>query len=288
LWIFLAKNVRDAKTRSEAAMTVIEGSRISFTQRIAEYWHYPTLLYLLTLRDITLRYRQTALGVLWAIVQPIFPMLIFTVLFARVLRPETGAVPYSVFALAGLAPWTFFANAINTSSGTFVTHQNLLNKIYFPRAILPGAAVAACLPDLLVALSFLFGLVLWRGYRPTSEWLLLPVVTLVATGLAMAVGLGAASLIAIYRDIKYLFPFLVQLWMYATPVIYPAKLLPQRLRWCLGLNPMAGVVEAFRYCLFGTPPDWNLLALSALSGACIVIAAALLFHRMEVDMAERV
>jgi lipopolysaccharide transport system permease protein len=269
-------------------MTVIEGTRISFTQRIAEYWHYPTLLYLLTLRDIMLRYRQTALGVVWAIVQPILPMLIFTVLFARVLRPETGAVPYSVFALAGLAPWTFFANAINTSSSTFVSNQNLLNKIYFPRAILPGAAVAACLPDLLVGLSFLFGLALWRGYRPTSEWLLLPVITLIATVLAMAVGLGAASLIAIYRDMKHLFPFLVQLWMYATPVVYPAKLLPHKIRWCLGLNPMAGVVEGFRYCLFGTAPDWHLLALSGLSGTCIVIAAALLFHRMEVDLAERV
>src|SRR4029077_14381882 len=139
-------------------MTVIQGSRISLWHRIAEYRHYPTLFFFLTLRDIMLRYRQTALGIVWAMVQPILPMVIFTVVFARVLRPETGGVPYSIFALAGLAPWTFFANAISASRLTFVTNHNLLNKIYFPRAILPGAAVAACLVDWLVAGVFLVGL----------------------------------------------------------------------------------------------------------------------------------
>jgi homopolymeric O-antigen transport system permease protein len=270
------------------AMTVIEGSRTSLSGSVAEYRHYPTLFLFLTLRDITLRYRQTALGVVWAVVQPILPMVIFTVVFARVLRPQTGNVPYSLFALAGLAPWTFFANAISAASMTFVTNHNLLNKIYFPRAILPGAAVAACVLDWLIAGVFLFALLFWRGYWPTTEWLWLPVITLVTTGLAMAVGLAAASMIAIYRDTKQLFPFLVQLWMYATPVVYPAKMLPHKIRWCIGLNPMAGVVEAFRSCLFGTPVDRNLLALSGLTAVCILVAAVLLFHRMEADMAERV
>jgi len=269
-------------------MTVIEGHRISLSQRIAEYRHYPTLFLFLTLRDITLRYRQTALGIVWAVVQPIIPMLIFTVVFGRVLRPETGAVPYWMFALAGLAPWMFFANSINAASLTFASNHNLLNKIYFPRAILPGAAVAACFLDWLVSGVFLLGALLWRGYKPTAEWLLLPVIGILTAGLAMAVGLAAASLIALYRDAKYLFPFAVQLWMYATPVVYPANMLPRKIRWCIGLNPMSGAVEGFRSCLFGTPVDWNTVALSGLTAAGIFLAAALLFHQMEADLAERV
>jgi lipopolysaccharide transport system permease protein len=269
-------------------MTVIEGSRTSLSQRIAEYRHYPTLFLFFTLRDVMLRYRQTALGIVWAVVQPILPMAIFTLVFARVLRPETGGVPYSVFALVGLAPWTFFANAITASSLTFVTNHNLLNKTYFPRAILPSAAVAACLIDWLIAGVFLFGLLFWKGYRPTPEWLLLPLFVLITAVLAMAVGLAGASLIAVYRDMKYAFPFLVQVWMYATPVVYPASMVSPKVRWLIGFNPMAGVVEGFRSCLFGTPADWHLLAQSSISAAGIFITAALLFHHMEADLAERV
>jgi lipopolysaccharide transport system permease protein len=269
-------------------MTIIDRSGISLLQKIAEYRQYRTLFLFLTLRDITLRYRQTLLGVLWAVLQPILPMLIFTLVFARVLRPETGSVPYSLFALSGLVPWMFFANAINTAGTTFATNHNLLNKVYFPRAILPGAAVAAAVVDLAVGEVFLLGMLLWRGYRPTVEWLWLPVIALVTAGLALAVGLALASLMALYRDIKHVFPFLVQLWMYATPVVYPIKLVPARFRWAIDLNPMTGLVEAGRNCWFGTPVNWTMLAMSGLSAVLLCGAAALLFHHLETDLAERV
>src|ERR1700683_2987612 len=146
----------------------------------------------------------------------------------------------------------FCANAINPAGSTFAANHNLLNKVYFPRAILPGAAVAAAVVDLIAGEVFLLGLVLWRGYRPTVEWLWLPVIALVTAGLALAVGLALASLMALYRDVKHVLPFLVQLWMYATPVLYPAKLLPQKYHWIIALNPMTAVVEAFRSCFFCT------------------------------------
>jgi lipopolysaccharide transport system permease protein len=277
--------IRDSTAHT---MTVIDQSGISLARKIAEYRQYRTLFVFLALRDITLRYRQTLLGVVWAVLQPILPMLIFTVIFARVLRPETGPVPYSLFALSGLVPWMFFASAINAAGQTFATNHNLLNKVYFPRAILPGAAVAACVVDLLVGEVFLLGMLLWRGFRPSVEWLWLPVIALVTAGLALAVGLALASLMALYRDVKHVTPFLVQLWMYATPVVYPVTLLSPRFRWAVDLNPMAGVVEAGRACLFGTPVDWTLLAMSAFSGVLIATAAALLFHHLETDLAERV
>lgn len=285
----IGDSVLDSPPRSSLeALTVIDASGASLARKIGEYRQYRTLFLFLTLRDIMLRYRQTVLGVLWAVLQPILPMIIFTAVFARVFRPETGGVPYSLFALAGLAPWTFFANAIMASGSTFVSNHNLLNKVYFPRAILPAASVAAYLIDWLVMGVFLVGLVLWRGYRPTSEWLIMPLIAVLTAILAMAVGLALASLMAMYRDVKHVLPFVVQLWMYATPIIYPPKLVPQRFRWAMALNPMTAVVESFRSCLFGTPVDWNLMAMSGLSAVLICVVAALLFHRLEADLAERV
>jgi lipopolysaccharide transport system permease protein len=277
-----------ARQPSSDGRTVIDAFGTSLAGKIGEYRRYRTLFFFLTARDVMLRYRQTVLGVLWAVLQPILPMVIFTVIFSRVLRPETGGVPYSVFALAGLAPWTFFANAITASGTTFINSHNLLNKVYFPRAILPAAAVAACLIDWVVVAVFLLGLVLWSGYRPTTEWLFLPLLAAITTTLAMAVGLALASLMAMYRDVKHVLPFLVQIWMYATPVLYPAKLVPSKFQWAVALNPMAAVVEAFRSCLFGTTVDWNLMGVAGLSGILIAAAAVLLFHRLEADLAERV
>lgn len=273
---------------SRDALTVIDQSGVPLVRKIAEYRRYRTLFIFLALRDITLRYRQTLLGVLWTVLQPLLPMVIFTAVFTRVLRPSTGGVPYWLFVLAGMAPWTFFANAINSSGATFASNHGLLNKVYFPRAILPGAAVAACLLDYAVMGVFLLGLASWWGYRPTVEWMLLPVIVFISTGLAMSVGLAVASLMAIYRDVKHVLPFVVQVWMFATPIMYPVNLLPQPVRPFIGLNPMAGLIEALRSCLFGTLPDWNLLLLSGLSTAAIGLAAVFLFDRMEADLAERV
>jgi lipopolysaccharide transport system permease protein len=275
------------RVRAGEAETIIDRHRGSLAQKIGEYRQFQTLFLFLTLRDVTLRYRQTVLGVVWAVLQPILPMAIFTVIFSRVLRPETGAIPYWLFALVGFGPWTFFANAINASGQTFSVNHGLLNKVYFPRAILPSAAVMACLVDWVVTGLLLLGLLFWNGYGPTARWLWLPVIGMITVLLAMAVGLALASLMAIYRDVKHLLPFLVQLWMYATPVVYPAKMLPHQVQSVVGLNPMAGVVEAFRCCLFGTIPDWSLMVWSGLSTVLIAVAATFLFHRLEADLAER-
>lgn len=273
---------------AQNTLTVIDQSGAPLMRKIAEYRRYRTLFVFLALRDITLRYRQTLLGIVWAVLQPLLPMVIFSAVFARVLRPATGGVPYWLFVLAGLAPWTFFANAINSSGPTFSGNHSLLNKVYFPRAILPGAAVAACLLDYFVMGVFLLGLASWSGYRPTVQWLLLPLIAFITAGIAMSVGLALASLMAIYRDVKHILPFLVQVWMFASPIMYPVSLVPRRLQPFVGLNPMAGVIEALRSCLFGTQPDWNLLLLSALSAVAIAGAAAFLFHYLESDLAERV
>lgn len=268
-------------------MIVVESSRRPFLEPVAECAKYGSLFFHLTARDLKLRFRRTAVGIVWAIVQPVIPMLIFAAVFRRVLRPETGALPYSIFVLAGLAPWAFFANAVTTASLTFVNNYNLLNKVYFPRVILPMAAVAACVIDWLISTLFLIAIVLWRGFRPTPGWLLLPFLILAGIVLAMAVGLAAASLIVIYRDLKHLFPFLIQIWMYATPVIYPPSMIPRSLHWAAGLNPVAGLVEACRWCLFGGPADAEMMILSVISAVALVIAATAVFHHLESDLAER-
>jgi lipopolysaccharide transport system permease protein len=182
-------------------LTVIDPSGVPLFHKIAEYRRCWTLFLFLALRDITLRYRQTLLGVVWAVLQPLLPVAIFTVVFARVLRPSTGGIPYWLFVLVGFAPWTFFASAINSAGTTFINNQGLLNKVYFPRAILPGAAVAACLVDLSVTGLCVVALVAWHGYWPTAQWLLVPVIVFMTTALAMSVGLALASLMALFRDV---------------------------------------------------------------------------------------
>lgn len=269
-------------------MTVIDASGESAGAKLAEYWQYKTLFLFLTLRDIRLRYRQTWRGVCWALIQPVLPMLIFAALFARVLRPELRTGPYWLFVLAGLAPWNFFANAVNYSSVTFVGNFNLLNKVYFPRAVLPAAAVSACLVDLLVTSGVLVGLSWWQGYHPSLRLILIPLIMMAEFGLALAAGIASASIVVLYRDLKALVPFLVQVWLYSTPVFYPLNMIPERWRWIVWLNPMTGVLETFRFCLFGSPVDWTGAGLSALVLCAGGVGATLVYRKVETDLAERV
>jgi lipopolysaccharide transport system permease protein len=280
----------DAFVAREGAnpVTVIDSSGESTATKLAEYWQYRTLFVFLTTRDIRLRYRQTWRGVCWALIQPLLPMLIFAALFARVLRPEQHAGPYWLYVLAGLAPWNFFSNAVNYSSATFIGNFNLLNKVYFPRAVLPVAAVTACLLDLLVSASVLVALSWWQGYSPSWRLFLMPLVMLAEYAVAVAMGLAAASLIVLYRDLKALIPFLVQVWMYSTPVFYPLNMIPERWRWIAWMNPLTAVLETFRYCLFGSAVDWRMAGISALAICVAAIAAALIYSKVQADLAERV
>jgi lipopolysaccharide transport system permease protein len=268
-------------------VTVIDQSGKSLRSSIGEYRNAGTLFVFLALRDIRLRYRQTALGVGWAVLQPLLPMLIFAAVFSRLHAVTTG-IPYPLYVFSGFAPWIFIGNAVTAASPTFVNNFAMINKIYFPRAVLPAAVVAALALDGAVAVGAVMALSAWYGYHPIWSWTLLPLPGMAAVLVAISAGVAAASLTALLRDIKNAVPFLVQLWMYASPVLYPVEWLPAPLRVAAGFNPVTGVLETFRSCLFGTAPDWGRTAQSGLSIVLLVAGSAWLFHRLEADLAERV
>lgn len=255
---------------------------------LADVWAHRELLYFLTWRDIKIRYKQTALGALWAIIQPLFPMLIFTLFFGRLAKIPSDGIPYSIFAYAGLLPWTYFAAAVGNSAGSIVGSSNLITKVYFPRMIIPAASVLAALLDFLIAFSLLAVLMLWhRQALHLSLLMLLPLIAILTT-LALGIGLLFSGWTVKFRDIRFALPFLVQVWMFATPVIYPASLVPEKWRWVLALNPVTGVVEGFRSALFGRPFAWSFLLYSALFAVAIVVYAAFSFRRMERDFADSI
>jgi lipopolysaccharide transport system permease protein len=252
---------------------------------LAGVWEHRELLFFLTWRDITLRYKQTTLGVVWAIIQPTAPMLIFTLVFGRLIDvPADG--PYPLFAFAGLLPWTFFANAVTNSASSVVTSANLITKVYFPRMIIPGAATLAALLDFAIGLGVLAVLMAWYAVPPHATLVLLPVLVALTTILALGVGMFLAALTVQYRDVRYALPFLIQFWMFATPIIFPSRLVPEGWRWALTLNPMAGIIENFRASLFGRPIDWSALAFSAAAAAAILGCAAFSFRRFERKFAD--
>jgi lipopolysaccharide transport system permease protein len=273
---------------SNTAVTVIEPSSASAGTKLAEYARYRAFFVFLAMRDVRLRYKRTWRGILWALVQPLLPMLIFAAIFARVIRPELQHGPYWLFVLAGLAPWNFFANAVNYASATFVSNLNLVSKVYFPRAILPLAAVAACGVDLLVATTVLLPVCFYMGYHPTLGLLALPAVLLAAMLIGAVVGTAAASLNVLHRDLKPLVPFLVQVCMYATPVLYPVAMIPRAWRPLVWINPMTAIVEAFRAIIFHSPLNWLGVAVSIVSFGFIALIALWLFTNVEADIAERV
>ena len=223
----------------------------------------------------------------WAILQPLLPMLIFAAVFSR-LNFETGGIPYPLFVFSGFAPWMFIGNSVAGASPTFVNNFEMINKIYFPRAVLPMAIVAALALDGAVAGLAVVGLSVWYGHGPLWSWLLLPVIGIVAVIVAMAAAIAAASLTAMLRDIKNAVPFLVQLWMYASPVLYPVRWLPAPLRRFAGFNPVTGILEAFRSSLFGSEPEWSLIGQSAIAVLVLIAIAGWVFHHLEADLAERV
>jgi len=249
---------------------------------LKDLWVYRELLYFLTWRDIKVRYKQTVLGASWAIIQPLFTMLLFTLFFGKLAHIPSDGVPYPIFAYAGLLPWTFFSNAVTNSGNSLVGSSNLITKVYFPRMIIPGAAVAAGLVDFAIAFIILIVLMIYYGVALTSNILMLPVLVLLLTLLAIGVGMWTSALNVKYRDIRYALPFVIQLWLFASPVIYPASLMPRKWRWVLWLNPLTGIIEGFRSALLGTNPfDWTALGLSAALTLGVLIYAAYTFRRME-------
>nr|WP_320010657.1 ABC transporter permease [uncultured Desulfobulbus sp.] len=225
----------------------------------AELYRYRELLFFLTWRDILVRYKQTALGIAWAILQPVFMMLVFTVIFGKLAKIDSQGFPYAVFVYAGLLPWTFFSNAVSQSGLSLVNQQNLLTKIYFPRLFVPTASVGAGLVDL--TLSFVvYGFILFcYGISPSPDVIWLPLLVLLTVLATLGFGYTLAALTVSYRDFRFLIPFMLQAMMYISPVIYPVKLVPSQYHWLLAINPMTGIIDAFRAAILGTP--WNLITL---------------------------
>jgi lipopolysaccharide transport system permease protein len=257
-------------------------SAISFS----ELWSFRELLYFLTWRDIKVRYKQTELGIAWAILQPLLAMLVFTLFFGRLAGVPSDNLPYPVFAYAGLLAWTFFANAITTSGNSLINSTHLITKVYFPRVIIPSAAIAAGLVDFAIAFGIM--LVLMAYYRVALTWniLMFPLIVMLITLLALGMGMWLSALNVKYRDVRFALPFLVQLWMFVSPVIYPASFLPAKFRWLLSLNPMTGLIEGCRSSLLGLPFNWTSLAASAGITLILLIYSSYAFRRMERSFAD--
>ncbi len=276
-------------TLPEEPLVRIRPSKSWLKINFHELYTYRDLLYFLVWRDLKVRYKQTALGVAWAIIQPLFTMLIFTLFFGKLagIESQTGGVPYPVFVYAGLLLWTFFANSVTNSGNSLVGSSHLLSKVYFPRIFIPTAAIGAGLVDLAIAFIFLLGLMAYYGVAVTWGVLLFPVFALLTTILAMGVGMWLSALNVKYRDVKYALPFVVQLWMFVSPVIYPASFVPENWRWALNLNPLTGVISGFRAALFGQPNyDWAALTASVVITLAVITYSAHAFWRMEEDFAD--
>ena len=269
-------------------LVVIEPSKSWVALNLRDLWGYRELLYFLTWRDIKVRYKQTLLGVAWAIIQPLLTMLIFTLLFGRLggMDSRTGGIPYPIFAYVGLLPWTFFANAITNSGNSLVGSAHLITKVYFPRMIIPGSAVAAGLVDFFVGFGLLIGLMFYYKVGLTLNLLLFPALVLLTSLLALSVGLWLSALNVKYRDIRFALPFIVQLWMFVSPVLYPSNVLPEKYRWVFALNPLTGIIEAYRSSLFGHAIDWTALGISALITLVFLVYASYSFRRMEKTFAD--
>ena len=269
-------------------LVTIEPSKSWVALGLRDVWRYRELLYFLTWRDVKVRYKQTALGAAWAILQPLLTMLIFTLFFGNLagIGNRTDGIPYPIFAYAGLLIWTFFANAVTNSGNSLVGSANLITKIYFPRMIIPGAAVGAGLVDFAIAFLILCGLMVYYHIGVRWSILMLPLLLALTTLLALSVGMWMSALNVKYRDIRYALPFLIQLWMFVSAVIYPSSMVGGKLRVALMLNPVAGIIENFRACLFGTAFDWTALAVAVSITLVLLVYSAYSFRRMERTFAD--
>jgi lipopolysaccharide transport system permease protein len=244
-------------------------------------WRYRDLIAFLTWRDIQLRYRQTALGVAWAVLQPLAAMTVFSVFFGRLAKVPSDGVPYPLFAFCALLPWQLFAYSLSESSNSLVANQNLITKVYFPRLVIPLASVLAGLVDFAISSMLALALMAWHHVVPTSAVVLLPLLLLLAIVTALGVGLWLSALNVQYRDVRYTLPFLTQFWFFATPIVYPSSLVPERFRLLVGLNPMSGVVEGFRWALLGTGSLPSLVWVSAVISILVFYSGLHYFGRME-------
>lgn len=271
----------------ETLVTYIKPAKGWLSIDFKELWRYRELIYFLTWRDIKVRYKQAVLGVAWAILQPLMTMVIFTVIFGTLLGTPSQGIPYPLFSLSALLPWQLFSSALQRSSTSLVGNANLLTKIYFPRLAIPLASIFAALVDFLISFVVLIGVMVYYHYTPGWNALWLPLLMLLALLTALAVGLWLSALNVQYRDIQQLVPFLIQVWMYASPIVYPIETIPAGIwRWLYGLNPMVGVIQGFRWALLGgAPPDMTLI-ISVAMVLILLVSGLYYFRRMEKTFAD--
>lgn len=278
---------QETGSESESRVIRIRPSHGWVSVNLGDLWEYRELLYFLVWRDVKVRYKQTVLGAGWAILQPLLTMIVFSAVFGSFAKVPSDGVPYPIFSYVALLPWSYFSGAFSRVGTSLVGSSNLISKVYFPRLVIPIAATFAGLVDFAIAFVILLGMMVYYGIRPTLMVWTLPLFLLLAFASALGVGLWLAALNVRYRDVGYLIPFLVQIWMYASPVAYPSSIVPERLRLFYGLNPMAGVIEGFRAALLGTGVlDGGLVAASSAIVVLLVLSGALYFRRTEKTFAD--
>ena len=267
-------------------LVVIQPSRKWSLLNLKDIWAYRELLFFLTWRDVKVRYKQTALGAAWAILQPLFMMIIFTIFFGRLAAVDSSGIPYPLFALAGLVPWTFFANSITASGNSLVGSANLITKVYFPRLIVPAAAMLAGLVDFALAFGMLCLLMLYYRVTLTAQVLFLPVLVFMTAVFGLGVGTWMSALNVKYRDVRFALPFVIQLWLFVSSVILPSTSVPPKWRWILLLNPMSAIIEGYRSALFGFPFDWMALGIASILTIVVLLYAIYAFGRVERSFAD--
>ncbi len=268
-------------------VTKIRPSKGWVPLKTKELWEYRELLFFLAWRDISVRYKQTLLGAAWAIIQPFFTMIVFSLFFGRLGKIPSDGVPYPIFSYAALLPWQYFSSALTNSSGSLVGSANLLSKVYFPRLIIPMASVLPAIIDFMIAFIVLLAMMLFYGIFPTWNVIWLPLFLLLALVTATGVGLWLSAMNVQYRDIRYTLPFIAQLWLFASPVAYPSSMIPEQWRLLYGLNPMAGVIEGFRWALLGTETAPSpLIGVSGLVALILLVSGAFYFRYMEKTFAD--
>ena len=267
----------------------IEPPRGLFNLHLGELWAYRELLYFFVWRDVKVRYKQTLVGVLWVVIQPLMTMGVFTIFFGRLAKLPSEGLPYPVFYFTALVPWVYFATALANCTNTVVANQQMITKVYFPRLVLPLAAVCSGLLDFVIGLVVMITMALVFGIHVTATVMLLPLFLILALLTALGVGLWTSALNALYRDVASIIPFSIQFWMLASPVAYPSSLVPARWRWLYGLNPMAGVIDGFRWALtgHGQPPSAQMVASTAMV-AVVLVGGLFFFQRIEGTVADRV
>ena len=273
--------------RQSAAVVLIEPSRSWFDLKLKAVWDDRELLYFLAWRDLKARYSQTVMGLMWAVLQPLFLMLVFTVIFSKIARLPSDGIPYPLFAYAALVPWTYFSKSLDRSGFSVVAESNLITKIYFPRLIIPFSATLGGLIDFGIAFLLLVAMMVWFGVLPTWKLVVVPFYLVLTIMASLAVSLWLSALFVKYRDIAALMPLLIQVWMFASPVVYPISMIPQEWQWLYNINPMVGVIDGFRWAVVGTPaPDPAVLALNVITIAVFLLLGMAYFNRMATTFAD--